>query len=172
MNLIEGEVPCPRCQQPNPSANPFCGHCGAPIKNVQLKGAGKPPRPLPAPRSHAYLASQQKRQAYSEVCDIRLHRRYSWLMPLRQICAFEAVALGPSGQYSLYESPKFSWNPWFSMRNFRDSRQYHEALDGLVTRLLQDGWEPAEGMIGVTSFGRDNLPRFKRLVSPPEPDAE
>lgn len=93
-----------------------------------------------------------------EICEIHFRRRV-FLRPN----FFEAIAVGPRGEYVAGQSPTFEWAGYGPnlvstlASGFKPtSRQARKALAALEAALFEDGWEPTADA------------RFRRIVRAPD----
>lgn len=132
-----------------PQGASFCWNCGA---ARQQFGAGAAPQ-----------AGVPTVQSGWEKCEIRHMHVLDTVVPsLKAHVSFVAEAAGPTGAYTAATSSSFTLNPAFSSPDLApkaDDRAAKQALDGLITKLTQSGWESIGD--GDSWFNR----QFRRRVA-------
>jgi hypothetical protein len=113
-----------------PEGANYCWHCGVPL-NSSAQGWGGPGEAQP--------------EAAWEKCEVRHTYRLDPIVPaLKALVTFTAEASGPTGYYTAAVSAPFTLNPSFSAPDLSPRPNDFgatQALNGLVNKLLQDGWE-------------------------------
>jgi hypothetical protein len=123
---------CKNCgEQVIPANANYCWNCGQSLRTT-APGWGPPATP---PAS----------QPVWEKCQIVHQYTLDDIVPsLKASVTFVAEAEGPTGAYTAAKSFAFSINPSFSGPDVSpkaDDNQAKAALEGVVGKLLQEGWE-------------------------------
>jgi len=95
-----------------------------------------------------------------EACQITIHRKVTFGLPSRLRISFEALATGPSGNYTAA-----STEPVRVTGDAAQSPIVRESLDRITRDLIADGWQVVPGAGQHVMMGRLFLPSFQRVVA-------
>jgi hypothetical protein len=129
---------CPKCGKELPDDANFCMKCGRAL--------------------HSDVKSVQEADRW-ETCEIKWRSiKAHGLFGGGAKVVFFGEAIGPKGQYNAGESPVFpGWGGYYSNL---DSEDANGALNALVKKLSQDGWE----YVGIYDNDVSYARKFRRRV--------